>query len=77
MIEQEVTDTIAGPELWNKIFELIGTEDQKYLPFVYQSVLSMPIEDIKKIFKGEKEGERLVQGLVMRAKKTASEAEQD
>jgi hypothetical protein len=77
VIEQEVTDTIAGPELWNKIFELIGTEDQKYLPFVYQSVLSMPIEDIKKIFKGENEGERLVQGLVMRAKKTASQAEQD
>lgn len=77
VIEQEVTDTIAGPELWNKIFELVGTEDQKYLPFVYQSVLSMPIEDIKKIFKGENEGERLVQGLVMRAKRTASQAEQD
>jgi len=77
VIEQEVTDTIAGPELWNKIFELVSTEDQKYLPFVYQYVLALPIEDVKKVFKGDKEGEKIVQGLVLRAKRTASEAEQD
>ena len=77
VIEQEVTDTIAGPELWNKIFELVSTEDQKYLPFIYQYVLALPIEDIKKVFKGDKEGERLIQGLVLKAKKTASEAEQE
>lgn len=77
VIEQEVTDTIAGPELWNKIFELVGSEDQKYLPFVYQSVLAQPIEDIKKIFRGDKDGERIIQSLVMKAKKTASEAEQE
>jgi hypothetical protein len=77
VIEQEVTDTIAGPELWNKIFELVGTEDQKYIPFVYQSVLALPIEDIKKVFKGDKEGERIVQGLILKSKKTASDAEQD
>jgi len=77
VIEQEVTDTIAGPELWNKIFELVSTEDQKYLPFVYQYVLGLPIEDVKKVFKGDKEGEKIVQGLVLRAKRTASEAEQD
>ena len=77
VIEQEVTDTIAGPELWNKIFELVSTEDQKYLPFVYQYVLALPIEDIKKVFKGDKEGERIIQGLVMKAKRTASEAEQE
>lgn len=77
VIEQEVTDTIAGPELWNKIFELVNTEDQKYLPFIYQYVLALPIEDIKKVFKGEKEGERIIQGLVMKAKRTASEAEQE
>lgn len=77
VIEQEVTDTIAGPELWNKIFELVSTEDQKYLPFVYQYVLALPIEDVKKVFKGDKEGEKIVKGLVLRAKRTASEAEQD
>ena len=77
VIEQEVTDTIVGPELWNKIFELVSTEDQKYLPFVYQYVLALPIEDVKKVFKGDKEGEKIVQGLVLRAKRTASEAEQD
>ena len=77
VIEQEVTDTIAGPELWNKIFELVSTEDQKYLPFIYQYVLALPIEDIKRVFKGDKEGERLIQGLVLKAKKTASEAEQE
>jgi hypothetical protein len=77
VIEQEVTDTIAGPELWNKIFELVSTEDQKYIPFVYQSVLALPIEDIKKVFKGDKEGERIVQGLILKSKKTASDAEQD
>lgn len=77
VIEQEVTDTIAGPELWNKIFELVSSDDQKYLPFVYQYVLSLPIEDVKKVFKGDKEGERIVQSLVLRAKKTASEAEQE
>lgn len=77
VIEQEVTDTIAGPELWNKIFELVGIDDQKYLPFIYQGVLSLPIADIKTVFKGEKEGERLVQGLLLKAKRTASEAEQE
>ena len=77
VIEQEVTDTIAGPELWNKIFEFVGTEDQKYIPFVYQSVLALPIEDIKKVFKGDKEGERIVQGLILKSKKTASDAEQE
>jgi len=76
VIEQEVTDVIAGPELWNKIFELVSTEDQKYLPFIYQYVLALPIEDVKKVFKGDKEGERIIQGLVMKAKRTASEAEQ-
>jgi hypothetical protein len=77
VIEQEVTDTIAGPELWNKIFELVDIDEQKYLPFIYQSVLSLDIEDIKKVFKGDKEGERIVQGLVLRAKRIASEAEQE
>jgi len=77
VIEQEVTDTIAGPELWNKIFELVGIDDQKYLPFIYQGVLSLPIDDIKKVFKGEKEGERLIQSLLLKAKRTASEAEQE
>jgi len=77
VIEQEVTDTIAGPELWNKIFELVSTEDQKYLPFIYQYVLALPIEDVKKVFKGDKEGERIIQGLVMKSKRTAAEAEQE
>lgn len=77
VIEQEVTDTIAGPELWNKIFELVGIDDQKYLPFIYQGVLSLPIDDIKKVFKGEKEGERLIQSLLLKAKRTASEVEQE
>jgi len=44
---------------------------------VYQSVLALPIEDIKKVFKGDKEGERIVQGLILKSKKTASDAEQD
>ena len=74
VVEQEVTDTIAGPELWNRIVELIGGDDQKYIPHVYQSVLALPIEDIKKIFQGEGAGESIVQSLLVKAKKTDSDS---
>lgn len=74
VVEQEVTDTIAGPELWNRIVELIGADDQKYIPHVYQSVLALPIENIKKIFQGEGAGESIVQNLLVKAKKTDSDS---
>ena len=77
VVEQEITDTIAGPELSNKLLELIGVEDQRWIPFVLQSVMTLPIEDIKKIFQGDKDGERIIQSLVKKAKKTDFDSRED
>lgn len=80
-VEQEIKDTIAGPELAKHITKMIDMMDQNYYPYIRQEVEKLPIEDYKILFKkgddGEpsKEAKDLMRIIVKRAKKIVSDAE--
>lgn len=80
-VEQEIKDTIAGPELAKHITKMIDMMDQNYYPYIRQEVGKLPIEDLKILFKkgddGEpsKEAKDLMRIIVKRAKKIVSDAE--
>jgi len=80
-IEQEIKDTVSGPELAKHINKMIDTIDLEYFPYIVQEVDRLPKEDFKRFFKKDEDGEpseeakNLMRIIIKKAKKTASEAE--
>lgn len=82
-VEQEIKDTVAGPELAKHITKMIDILDTKYYPYIKQEVLKLPVEEFKILFKKDEDGEPskeakdLMRIIVKKAKKIVSDAEID
>lgn len=79
-IEQEIKDTISGPELAKHISKMIDTLDLKYFPYIVQEVDKLPVSDFKIFFKKDdtgnpsKEAQDMMRIIVKRAKKIREDA---
>jgi hypothetical protein len=78
-LEDETTDILAGPELWKRVSALVPYEKQNLLPRIYQDLIDMPIDQIKKVFAGGGHAQAIINAIIKKEQeeREAYEAEDE
>lgn len=67
-------DIMMGPAAWRKVLNAIGTENQRYMPFVYTALRKLSpgqfSSTLNSILKGSREGMNFVRSAIEDAKRT-------
>lgn len=66
-IEDEYSQLMAGPALFQKLFSQIPQDKIKLFPIIYRLLMQRTAEDIKTVIAGGPEGKRIIDYLAMEA----------
>lgn len=74
-LRNELWDTMRGPAVWKRVVDLIGPDNQEFLPHIYSAIINMPpqqfIEFAKGMMRGSAEARQFVQRIAQEAKDEA------